>query len=73
MPANSVFSGPMTSVFNALSFDGEPFICQRNEEDKKAYGFVIWNFYGWFSNDILAVKGLMAHELEGGEAVGVAN
>ena len=32
-----------------------------NKSDKKALGFEIWNFYGSFSNDIMAVKGLRYH------------
>ena len=37
-PANSRLSGPIRSVFkfSAVSFDGDPFICQCKKEDKKA-------------------------------------
>ena len=31
---------------------------KEEEEEKKAYGFQISHFYGSFSNDIMAVKGL---------------
>ena len=57
-PANSIFSGPITSVFSAMHFDESPFTCQRQKEDKKAQAFQISHFYGSFSNDIMAAKGL---------------
>ena len=31
---------------------------KKKKKKKKAYGCEIWNFYGSFSNDIMAVKGL---------------
>ena len=37
-PANCAFSGPITSIFNSIHFDGDPFTCQCEKEDKKAYG-----------------------------------
>ena len=45
--------------FDATRFDGDPFTCQCKKEDKKAKGFEIWNFNGSFSNDTMAVKGLI--------------
>ena len=57
-PANNIFSGPATAIFNALCFDGDLFTCQCEIEDKKAKGFQISHFYGLFSNDFMAVKGL---------------
>ena len=41
-----------------MSFDQNPFTCQRENEDKKAEGFQILQFCGSFSNDIMAAKGL---------------
>ena len=41
-----------------MRFDGDPFTCQWEKEDKKADEFQISHFYGSFSNDIMAVKGL---------------
>ena len=35
------------------------FTCQCEKEDKKAYGFQISHFYGSFSDDITALKGLI--------------
>ena len=58
-PANSAFSGPITSIFNSMHFDGDPFTCQCEKEDKKAYGFQILHCHGSFSSDTMAVKGLM--------------
>ena len=60
---NSIFSGPITSVLSAMRFDGHSFTCQceEEEEDKKADGFQISQFY-WLLfqvSDIMAVKGLM--------------
>ena len=43
---------------NAMRFDENPFTFQCEKEDKKAYGSQISHFYGSFSNDIMAVKGL---------------
>ena len=31
---------------------------KKEKKKKKALGFEIWNFYGSFSNDMMAVKGL---------------
>ena len=36
-PANSIFSGPMTSVFNAMYFDGNPFKRQCEKFNRKAF------------------------------------
>ena len=36
VPANSVFSSPTTSIFNAVHFDENSFPCQCQKEDKKA-------------------------------------
>ena len=58
VPANSIFSGPITSIFSAKSFDGDPFICQCEKEDKKAQGFPILPLCGSFSSEFVAVKGL---------------
>ena len=60
MPANSIFSGPIsiTSSFNAMDFGDNPLTCQCEKEVKKAEGFLILHFYGSFSSDIMAVKGL---------------
>ena len=58
MPANSIFSSPITSVFNGMHFDGEPCTCQCKKEEKGAYGFQSLHSYGSFSSDIMAVKGL---------------
>jgi len=35
-PANSIFYGPIRSVFNAVRFDENPFTCQCEKENKKA-------------------------------------
>ena len=48
VPANSIFSGPITSVFNGMHFDGEPCTCQCKKEEKGAYGFQIWHLMGHF-------------------------
>ena len=45
---------------NAMRFDENPFTFQCEKEDKKAYGSQISLFYGSFSDDIMAVKGLKA-------------
>ena len=60
--ANSIFSGPVTAIFNAVRFDETPFTCQYEKEDKKTEGFQISHFYGSFSSDIMAVKGLTSTE-----------
>ena len=39
-PANSIFSGPITNIFNAVRFDEDPFTCRCEKEDKKAEGFL---------------------------------
>jgi len=36
MPANSLFSGPVTSLVNAVRFDENPFTGQCKKEDRKA-------------------------------------
>ena len=41
-----------------MHFDEDPFTCQCEKEDKKAYGFQILHFYWSFSSDLMAVKGL---------------
>ena len=41
-----------------MHFTENPFTCQSEKEDKKAYGFQISHFYGSLSKDIMAVKGL---------------
>ena len=43
-PANSVFSGPITSTFDAMCFDESPFTCQCEKEDKMLKGFKFRNF-----------------------------
>ena len=53
-----MFSGPITSTLNAMHFDADPFTCQCEKEGKKAWGFQISHFYGSFSHDTMAVKGL---------------
>ena len=35
-PASSIFSGPISSIFSAMRFDGDPSPCQCRKEDKKA-------------------------------------
>ena len=57
-PANSIFSGPITSILNCMHFDGDPLTCQCEKQNKKVEGFQISHFYGSFSNDTMAVKGL---------------
>ena len=64
-PANSVFSGPITSVFSAMGFDENPFRCQCKKEDKRAEVFQISHIYVSFSNDIVAVKWLSTSSTEG--------
>ena len=53
-----IFSSPVTSIFNAMSFDVNPSTCRCEKEDKKAYWFQISHFYGSLSNDIMVMKGL---------------
>ena len=59
MPADGVFSGPITATFTANRCDESPFTGQCEREDKKAYGFQISHFYGSFRSDMMALKGLM--------------
>ena len=62
MPANSIFSGPVSnnSIFNIVlterkkNSDGKA----RTKKKKKAYGFQILHYYRSFSSNIVAVKGL---------------
>ena len=42
-----------------MRFDGDPFTCQCEEEDKKTYGFQISHFYWSFSSDVVAVTVLI--------------
>ena len=56
-PANSIFSGPI-STLNAMRFGDNPFTCKYKKEEKKAH------FYWSFSNDIKAEKGLNSFHLE---------
>ena len=42
-----------------MQFNGDPFTCQREKEDKKTRGFQISHLNGLFSNDIMTVKGLI--------------
>jgi len=48
VPADSIHSGSVTSTFNAMHFDENPFTFQCEEERKKALAFkfrtVIGNF-----------------------------
>ena len=50
MPANSVFSGPMTSVFNAMRFDVEIFshasAKTKQKKTESVMGFKIRTFMG---------------------------
>ena len=41
---NSIFSGPITSTFNVMRFDENPFTCQSKKENKKAEGFPVSHF-----------------------------
>ena len=59
VPAHSIFSGPIMSIFNSMRFDGDPVTGQCEKEDKKAEGFQISHCDGSFSSDTMAVKGLM--------------
>ena len=63
-PAHSIVSGPIPASLNAMRFNGDPFPCHCDEEDKKAYGGGgggggISHFYCSFSTDVMAVKVLM--------------
>ena len=55
---SQIFSGPVTSRFNAMRFDENPFTCQYEKENRKTERFQNSHFYGSFSNDVMAVKGL---------------
>ena len=57
------FLGPITSVLSALRFNGDPFTCQCEKEDKKASEFQISLIYVSFSNGIMAVKVLKTENL----------
>ena len=59
MPANSVFSGPMSnkSTFNIVLTEKKIQMVKR--ERKKAQRFRILHYYRSFSSDIVAVKGLI--------------
>ena len=37
--ANSIFSGPVTSIFNAMRLDENSFTCECEKEDKKVFKF----------------------------------
>ena len=37
--ANSISPGPVTSIFNAMCFDKNPFTCECEKEDKKSFKF----------------------------------
>ena len=62
-PANSIFSGPVTSAFSAKRIDENPFTCYCEKDVKTAQRFQISQFYWLFSNDIMAVKGLIVFVL----------
>ena len=62
-----IFRSYNTSIFSAVSFDGDPFTYQCEKEDKKAEVFQISHIYGSFLNDFMAVKGLRAHNLISGK------
>ena len=49
-PADSVFSGPITSTFNAVLIDENPFTCYCEKDAKTAQKFQISQFYWLFSN-----------------------
>ena len=59
MTSKTVFSARITPIFNSMCFDGDTFTCQCEKADKKAQGFQISHFYGSFSSDFMAAKGLM--------------
>ena len=50
-PANSIFSCSLTSVFNAMCFDGDPFTCQRKKEKQKGLKVsnfaLLWVIFNW--------------------------
>ena len=46
--ANSRFSGPLTSTFNAVRFDENPFTCQCEKETKRLNGFIFRTSAGHF-------------------------
>ena len=48
VPANSIFSSPITSTFNAVRFNENPFTCQCEKEDRNSEGFQILHFIGHF-------------------------
>ena len=55
-PSNSIFSSPVTSIFNAMHFEENPVTCQRKKRKRqKGLRVSISHFYGSFSNDIMAV------------------
>ena len=59
--ANSVCSGPVRSVFNAMGFDEDPSYASAKKKTKRLFTslkFKISQFHWSFSNDIIAVKGL---------------
>ena len=58
--ANSVVFAPITSTFNAVCFDENPFTCQCGKEDRNSTGIQMLHFYWSFSSDIMAVTGLRA-------------
>ena len=51
-----IFRSYDTSIFNAMSFDENPFTCKCKKEDKNAEGFQISQFYWSFLNGIMAAK-----------------
>ena len=53
-----IFRSYKTYTFNAMRFDENPFTCQCKRENKKDSGFQISHFYGSFSSEVRAVKGL---------------
>ena len=57
-----IFWSYYTSPFSAVSFDGDPFTCQREKENEKSEGFPICHFQRSFWSDITAVKGLKARK-----------
>ena len=61
-PGNSIFSGPITSTFNAIPFDRSPFTRQCEKEDRKTKGFQILHFDWSFSDDTVAVNGLIMYQ-----------
>ena len=63
MPANSIFSDPVTSTCNAKRSDENPFPYNAKKEDRKAKWFQILHFYWSFSSGIMAVMGLNMRHL----------